>query len=44
MDVRGVHGSLPAWQVEGQAFERLVEINFTGKASVPLFQLRGRIS
>jgi glycosyltransferase involved in cell wall biosynthesis len=30
----------PRWMVEGEAFEALVQINFTGNASVPLFRKR----
>ncbi|MEZ5293353.1 MAG: glycosyltransferase family A protein [Vicinamibacterales bacterium] len=28
----------PRWQVEGRVLDRLVEVNFTGSASVPLFR------
>ena len=28
----------PRWMIEGVAFERLLQINFTGNASVPLFR------
>ena len=28
----------PRWQVEGDVLERLVEVNFTGNASVPLYR------
>jgi hypothetical protein len=39
IDVRGaVMDRSPSWKVEGRAFESLVEINFTGNASVPLFR------
>lgn len=30
----------PRWRVEGEAFEALLQINFTGNASVPLFRKR----
>jgi len=30
----------PSWMVEGEAFEALLQINFTGNASVPLFRKR----
>lgn len=30
----------PRWMVEGEAFEELLQINFTGNASVPLFRKR----
>jgi GT2 family glycosyltransferase len=37
-----VHGHVldrsPRWRVEGAVLERLVEVNFTGSASVPLFR------
>jgi glycosyltransferase involved in cell wall biosynthesis len=37
-----VHGQVmdrsPRWKVEGRVLERLVEVNFTGSASVPLFR------
>ena len=37
-----VHGAVldrsPSWSVEGQVLERLVEVNFTGSASVPLYR------
>lgn len=28
----------PSWRIEGRALERLVEVNFTGSASVPLYR------
>jgi hypothetical protein len=28
----------PRWRVEGRALERLIEVNFTGSASVPLYR------
>jgi glycosyltransferase involved in cell wall biosynthesis len=30
----------PRWKIEGEAFERLTQINFSGNASVPLFRKR----
>src|SRR5439155_9406368 len=28
----------PRWQIEGRVLERLIEVNFTGNASVPLYR------
>jgi len=30
----------PRWRIEGEAFEELIQINFSGNASVPLFRKR----
>ncbi|MGE0815647.1 MAG: glycosyltransferase family 2 protein [Vicinamibacterales bacterium] len=39
IDVAGrVLDRSPRWQVEGRVLDRLVEVNFTGSASVPLFR------
>jgi glycosyltransferase involved in cell wall biosynthesis len=32
--------SSPPWQIEGRAFEALLQVNFIGNASVPLFRRR----
>ncbi len=39
IDVAGtVLDRSPYWRIEGQVLDRLVEVNFTGSASVPLFR------
>lgn len=35
---RNLLDSSPKWEVEGDVLERLIEINFTGNASVPLYR------
>ncbi|MEO8622312.1 MAG: glycosyltransferase family A protein [bacterium] len=38
----GLHGDVldvsPSWEIEGHVVEQLLEVNFTGNASVPLFR------
>jgi glycosyltransferase involved in cell wall biosynthesis len=37
-EVNGVLDRSPRWHVEGQVWPQLMEVNFTGNASVPLFR------